>query len=38
MAENLASAIYGTILSTALIAAYSEDAESDPLQIAVAVG
>jgi hypothetical protein len=36
-AENLASAIYGTILSTALIAAYSEDPGSDPLQVAVAV-
>jgi hypothetical protein len=36
-AENLATAIYGTILSTALIAAYSEDAGSDPLQVAVAV-
>jgi len=36
-AENLASGIYGTILSTALIAAYSEDPGSDPLQVAVAV-
>jgi hypothetical protein len=36
-ADELATAIYGTILSTALIAAYSEDADSDPLQIAVAV-
>jgi hypothetical protein len=36
-AENLATAIYGTILSTALIAAYSEDPGSDPLQVAVAV-
>ncbi len=36
-AERLAPAIYGTILSTALIAAYSEDASSDPWQIAVAV-
>jgi hypothetical protein len=35
--ENLAKAIYGTILSTALIAAYSEDPGSDPLQVAVAV-
>jgi hypothetical protein len=35
--ENLASAIYGTVLSTALIAAYSEDPGSDPLQVAVAV-
>lgn len=35
--ESLASAIYGTILSTALIAAYSEDPGSDPLQVAVAV-
>jgi hypothetical protein len=35
--ENLASGIYGTILSTALIAAYSEDPGSDPLQVAVAV-
>jgi hypothetical protein len=34
--EDLASAIYGTILSTALIAAYSEDAGNDPLQVAVA--
>lgn len=36
-AERLAPAIYGTILSTALIAAYSEDTGSDPWQIAVAV-
>jgi hypothetical protein len=36
-AEGLATAIYGTILSTALIAAYSEDPGSDPGQIAVAV-
>jgi hypothetical protein len=36
-AENLASGIYGTVLSTALIAAYSEDPGSDPLQVAVAV-
>jgi hypothetical protein len=36
-AENLASGIYGTILSTALIAAYSEDPGSDPLQVAAAV-
>jgi hypothetical protein len=36
-AERIAPAIYGTILSTALIAAYSEDKESDPWQIAVAV-
>jgi hypothetical protein len=36
-AENLASAIYGTILSTALIAAYSEDPGSEPLEIAGAV-
>ena len=36
-AERLAPAIYGTILSTALIAAYSEDPGSDPWQIAVAV-
>jgi hypothetical protein len=35
--ESLAPAIYGTILSTALIAAYSEDPGSDPWQIAVAV-
>jgi hypothetical protein len=35
--ENLASGIYGTILSTALIAAYSEDPGSDPLQVAIAV-
>jgi hypothetical protein len=35
--EYLASAIYGTVLSTALIAAYSEDPGSDPLQVAVAV-
>lgn len=35
--ENLASGIYGTILSTALIAAYTEDPGSDPLQVAVAV-
>ena len=36
-AERLAPAIYGTILSTALIAAYSEDPGSDPLQVAAAV-
>ena len=36
-AERLAPAIYGTILSTALIAAYSEDSSSDPWQIALAV-
>jgi hypothetical protein len=36
-AESLATGIYGSILSTALIAAYSEDSGSDPLQIAVAV-
>jgi hypothetical protein len=35
--QGLASAIYGTVLSTALIAAYSEDPDSDPLQVAVAV-
>jgi hypothetical protein len=35
--ENLARGIYGTILSTALITAYSEDPGSDPLQVAVAV-
>jgi hypothetical protein len=35
--ENLASAIYGTILSTALIAAYSEDAGSKASEIAGAV-
>ena len=35
--ENLARGIYGTILSTALITAYSEDPLSDPLQIAAAV-
>ena len=35
--EGLAPAIYGTILSTALIAAYSEDPGSDALQVAVAV-
>jgi hypothetical protein len=35
--EQLAGAIYGTILSTALIAAYSEDQSSDPLQVAAAV-
>jgi len=35
--QGLANAIYGTILSTALIAAYSEDPGSDPLQVAVAV-
>ncbi len=35
--ESLASAIYGTILSTALIAVYSEDPGNDPLQVAVAV-
>ena len=37
MGENPARAIYGTILATALIAAYTEDASSDPGQIAVAV-
>ena len=37
MGANPARAIYGTILSTALIAAYSEDPGSDPLQVAVAV-
>jgi hypothetical protein len=36
-AESLATAIYGTILSTSLITAYSEDQGSDPLQVAVAV-
>lgn|SRR5512132_1457917 len=36
-AENLASGIYGTILSTALIAAYSEDQSSQPLAVALAV-
>jgi hypothetical protein len=36
-AEGLATAIYGTILSTALIAAYSEDSGTDPGQIALAV-
>ena len=35
--EGLATAIYGTILSTALIAAYSEDPDSNPIQVAVAV-
>jgi len=35
--EKLASGIYGTILSTALIAAYTEDPGSDPLRVAVAV-
>jgi hypothetical protein len=35
--EGLATAIYGTILSTALIAAYSEDPGSDPVQVALAV-
>ncbi len=35
--ERLAPAIYGTILSTSLIAAYSEDPGSDPLQVAAAV-
>ena len=35
--EGLATGIYGTILSTALIAAYSEDPGSDPVQVAVAV-
>ena len=35
--ETLAPAIYGTILSTALIAAYSEDSGSDALQVAIAV-
>jgi len=37
LGTNPARAIYGTILSTALIAAYSEDAGSDPIQIAGAV-
>ena len=37
MRGNPARAIYGTILSTALIAAYSEDPGSDPLQVAGAV-
>ncbi len=37
MGDNPARAIYGTILSTALIAAYTEDPGSDPLQIAGAV-
>jgi hypothetical protein len=36
-AENLATGIYGTILATALITAFSEDPGSDPLQVAVAV-
>src|SRR3954470_19848474 len=36
-AEGLATAIYGTILSTSLITAYSEDPSSDALQVAVAV-
>jgi hypothetical protein len=35
--EKAASGIYGTILSTALIAAYTEDPGSDPLQVAVVV-
>jgi hypothetical protein len=35
--EGLATAIYGTILSTALISAYSEDPNSNPAQIALAV-
>ncbi len=35
--DNLARAIYGTILSTALVVAYSEDPGSDPLQVAAAV-
>jgi hypothetical protein len=35
-AQDLAAAIYGTVLCTALIAAYSEDPGSDPLQVAVA--
>ncbi|MEK6276563.1 MAG: hypothetical protein AABM29_00915 [Actinomycetota bacterium] len=34
---NFARTIYGTILSTALIAAYSEYPDADPGQIAVAV-
>jgi hypothetical protein len=34
---NLAGTIYGTILSTALIAAYSEYPDAEPGQIAVAV-
>src|SRR4051812_17236875 len=34
--QGLANAIYGTVLSTALISAYSEDSGSDPLQVAVA--
>jgi len=37
LGENPARAIYGTILSTALIAAYSEDPGSNPLQVAGAV-
>jgi hypothetical protein len=37
MVENAARAIYGTILATALIAAYTEDPGSDPGQIAAAV-
>jgi hypothetical protein len=36
-AEGLATAIYGSILSTALIAAYSEDSGGDAGQIAIAV-
>jgi hypothetical protein len=35
--EGLATSIYGTILSTSLIAAYSEDPGSDPVQVGVAV-
>ena len=35
-AEELSRAIYGTVLATALIAAYSEDPGSDPLQVAAA--
>lgn len=35
--EGLARTIYGGILATALIAAYSEDPGSDPVQVAVAV-
>jgi hypothetical protein len=35
--EGLATAIYGTILSTALIAAYSEDPNSDAVQVGIAV-
>jgi hypothetical protein len=35
--EGLATAIYGSILSTALIAAYSEDSGGDAGQVAIAV-